>query len=102
MGNLAVRASHGDQAQDLELSSCQAALLQATGSAAAEALVDLLAGCREIRGGAVGERARAELPERVVGAGEALHPENALAGGNKCSSRACLRQRPLEGRVDLA
>jgi hypothetical protein len=55
VGNLAVRASHGDQAQDLELSSCQAALLQAAGGPAAEALVDPLAGGREIRGGAVGE-----------------------------------------------
>ena len=46
VGDLAVRASHGDQAEDLELSPRQAALLHVTGCPAAEALIDSLAGGR--------------------------------------------------------
>ena len=55
VGDLAVRASDRDQAQDLELSACQAALLQVAGGPAAEALVDPLACRLEIGGGAVRE-----------------------------------------------
>jgi hypothetical protein len=68
----------------------------------AKAGVDVLAGGLEIRGRTVRERARAEFPERAVGARQSLHTQLPLARGDKRGPRACLRERSLEGRLDLA
>jgi hypothetical protein len=59
--DLAVRPTHCDQTQDLELSACQPAPLQVARRPAAETLVDAFAGRLEIGGGEVGEGARAEF-----------------------------------------
>lgn len=53
--DLAVRSTHRDEAQDLELSSCQAAALQVAGRPAAETLIDAFAGVRHGRRSAVRE-----------------------------------------------
>jgi len=84
VGDLAVRPSDHDQAEDFELASRQAAVFELASGPSAEALVDLLAGSLEIRGGSVCERARLELPERAVRTGEPLDAELALAGGDQC------------------
>ena len=102
--DLAVRPSHGDEAEDLELAPRveQPAPGQVSGRPPSEPLLDGLAELLEIGGDALRERSGAQAAEGPIGGGEALHSELTLAGRHERAAAPHLRVGAIERRVHVA